>query len=116
LSFYEGVGIRVLKIKDSESEVLKIVESEWETELLCINSTALTNIVTYSRNPGDGDDPFPLNVDTQMLISHHVFIAQNTIHVYTMSSLSRPTNLPLAPRSWEQTRKTSFMVKCRARE
>jgi hypothetical protein len=30
LSFYEGVGVRVLKIKESESEVLKIEESESE--------------------------------------------------------------------------------------
>jgi hypothetical protein len=38
LSFYEGVG--VLKIKELESEVLKIEESE--LELLCTDSTALT--------------------------------------------------------------------------
>jgi hypothetical protein len=39
LSFYEGVGVGVLKIEDSESEVLKIEESE--SELLCTDSTAL---------------------------------------------------------------------------
>jgi hypothetical protein len=37
LSFYEGVG--VLKIE--ESKVLKIEESESESELLCTDSTAL---------------------------------------------------------------------------
>jgi hypothetical protein len=37
LSFYEGVRVGVLKIEESESEVLKIEESE----LLCTNSTAL---------------------------------------------------------------------------
>jgi hypothetical protein len=30
LSFYEGVGVGVLKIEESEWEVLKIEESEWE--------------------------------------------------------------------------------------
>jgi hypothetical protein len=42
LSFYEGVGVGVLKIKESESEVLKIEESEWE--LLCTDFTALVFI------------------------------------------------------------------------
>jgi hypothetical protein len=49
LSFYEGIGIGVLKIEESESEVLKIEESESEvlkieeseSELLCTDSTAL---------------------------------------------------------------------------
>jgi hypothetical protein len=39
LSFYEGVGVRLLKIEESESEVLKIEESE--SQLLCTDSTAL---------------------------------------------------------------------------
>jgi hypothetical protein len=39
LSFYEGVGVRVLKIRESELEVLKIEESE--SELLCTDSTAM---------------------------------------------------------------------------
>jgi hypothetical protein len=39
LSFYEGVGVGVLKIEESEWEVLKI--KELELELLCTNSTAL---------------------------------------------------------------------------
>jgi hypothetical protein len=37
LRFYEGVGVRVLKME--ESEVLKIGESK--SELLCTDSTAL---------------------------------------------------------------------------
>jgi hypothetical protein len=37
LTFYEGVG--VLKIEESESEVLTIEESE--SELLCTDSTAV---------------------------------------------------------------------------
>jgi hypothetical protein len=51
LSFYEEVGVgvlkieeselEVLKIEESESEVLKIKESESELELLCTDSTAL---------------------------------------------------------------------------
>jgi hypothetical protein len=51
LSFYEGVGVGVLKIEESESEVLKIEEPESEvlkieepeseSELLCTDSTAL---------------------------------------------------------------------------
>jgi hypothetical protein len=40
LSFYEGVGVGILKIEQSESEVLKIEESE--SELLYTNSTALS--------------------------------------------------------------------------
>jgi hypothetical protein len=40
LSFYEGVGIGFLKIEESESEGLKIEEPE--SELLCTDSTALT--------------------------------------------------------------------------
>jgi hypothetical protein len=57
LSFYEGVGVGVLKIKESELEleVLKIKESESEiskieeseSELLCTNSTAL--IIPYRQ-------------------------------------------------------------------
>jgi hypothetical protein len=45
LSFYEGVGVGVLKIEDSESEsgVLKIEELESESEILCTNSTALVS-------------------------------------------------------------------------
>jgi hypothetical protein len=39
LSFYEGLGVGVLKIE--ESEVLKIEESESASELLCTDSTAL---------------------------------------------------------------------------
>jgi hypothetical protein len=39
LRFYEGVGVRVLKSKESESEVLKI--EELDSELLCTDSTAL---------------------------------------------------------------------------
>jgi hypothetical protein len=39
LSFYEGVGVRVLKIEERKSEVLEIKESE--SELLCTDSTAL---------------------------------------------------------------------------
>jgi hypothetical protein len=39
LSFYEGVGVGVLKIEESDSVVLKIEESE--SELLCTDSTAL---------------------------------------------------------------------------
>jgi hypothetical protein len=38
LRFYERVGVGVLKIEESESEVLKIEE---ELELLCTDSTAL---------------------------------------------------------------------------
>jgi hypothetical protein len=51
LSFYEGVGVGVLKIEESESGVLKIEESESESgvlkieesesELLCTDSTVL---------------------------------------------------------------------------
>jgi hypothetical protein len=43
LSFYEGVGVGVLKIEESESEikVLKIEELESEAELLCTDSRAL---------------------------------------------------------------------------
>jgi hypothetical protein len=41
LSFYEGVGVGVLKIEESESEVLKIEESESDSDLLCTDSTAL---------------------------------------------------------------------------
>jgi hypothetical protein len=44
LSFYEGVGVGVLKIEESESEVLKIQESE--SELLCTDSTALITCAT----------------------------------------------------------------------
>jgi hypothetical protein len=41
LSFYEGVGVGLVKIEElePESEVLKIEESE--SELLCIDCTAL---------------------------------------------------------------------------
>jgi hypothetical protein len=39
LSFYEGVGVGVLKVEESESEVLKIEESE--SEFLCTDSTAV---------------------------------------------------------------------------
>jgi hypothetical protein len=39
LSFYEGVGVGVLKIEESESEVLKI--EGLESELLCTDSTAV---------------------------------------------------------------------------
>jgi hypothetical protein len=45
LPFYEGVGAGVLKIQESESEVLKVEESEPESEVLCTDSTAL---VQYS--------------------------------------------------------------------
>jgi hypothetical protein len=51
LSFYEGVGVGVLKIEELELEVLKIEELELEVlkikeleselELLCTDSTAL---------------------------------------------------------------------------
>jgi hypothetical protein len=55
LRFYERVGVGVLKIEESqsevlkiektklepESEVLKIEESESDSELLCTDSTAL---------------------------------------------------------------------------
>jgi hypothetical protein len=39
LSFYEGVGVGILKIEELESEVSKIEESE--SELLCTDSTAM---------------------------------------------------------------------------
>jgi hypothetical protein len=39
LRFFEGVGVGVLKLEESESEVLNIEESE--SELLCTGSTAL---------------------------------------------------------------------------
>jgi hypothetical protein len=41
LSFYEGVRVGVLKIEEPELEVLKIEESESESELLCTDSIAL---------------------------------------------------------------------------
>jgi hypothetical protein len=51
LSFYEEVGVEVLKIGESESEALKIEESEsevlkieeWESELLRTDSKALVS-------------------------------------------------------------------------
>jgi hypothetical protein len=62
LSFYEEVGVgvlkieesesEVLKIEESESEVLKIEESEHESELLCIESTALTKRIFQSYAVG----------------------------------------------------------------
>jgi hypothetical protein len=55
LSFYEEVGVGVLKIEESELEVLKIEESE----SLCTNSTALvtrkamkSGVYTSSKNLG----------------------------------------------------------------
>jgi hypothetical protein len=41
LSFFEGVGVGVLKIEEPESEVLKLEELESESELLCTDSIAL---------------------------------------------------------------------------
>jgi hypothetical protein len=48
LSFYEGVGVGVLKIEESESKVLKIEGSESKSELLCTDSTALTKAYILS--------------------------------------------------------------------
>jgi hypothetical protein len=39
------VGVGLLKIEEPESEVLKIEESESESELLCTDSTALLNLL-----------------------------------------------------------------------
>jgi hypothetical protein len=54
LSFYEGVGVGLLKIEESESKVLKIENWESESELLYTDSTALpksTNIIALIKHP-----------------------------------------------------------------
>jgi hypothetical protein len=79
LSFYEGVGVGVLKFEESEWEVLKIEESE--SELVCADSTALvlTTIQTITR-PGNNSRHILHRISLRYMTSFVVIIRTSAIN------------------------------------